>query len=224
MGFDEWLQGRQMQVELNQQLNQLEQTRLLEEQNRLLRQQKIEQPRSQNSETKCPYCASPINQGAALCPSCHLPFFGLDLQLLAYAVKENPTLILPPNMTLENLSSACDLVRSEVHATNSGDPAKAITAVNAITLYCLNVGLDIKNSWSPCESRLEFDSRAADVLSEKIEYLFSVCGPDYDLPNMEKSFTASQWVKLVISKLIEIHQPEAAVSEKLKKYGANPST
>jgi len=31
MGFDEWLQGRQMQVELNQQLNQLEQTKLLRE-------------------------------------------------------------------------------------------------------------------------------------------------------------------------------------------------
>jgi hypothetical protein len=41
---------------------------------------------------------------------------------------------------------------------------------------------------------------------------------------MEKGFTASQWVKQVISKLIEIHQPEAAVAEKLKKYRANPST
>ena len=116
MGFDEWLQGRQMQVELNQQLNQLEQTRLLEEQNRLLRQQKVEQPRSQNSETKCPYCASPVNQSAALCPSCHLPFFGFDLDALAFAVKENPDLVLPENLNAEKLREAIDASKEHFHA------------------------------------------------------------------------------------------------------------
>lgn len=108
MGFDEWLQGRQMQVELNQQLNQLEQTKLLEEQNRLLREQRQSQPTATSSSTKCPYCASPLNQGAALCPSCHLPFFGLDLDALAFVIKGNPTLLLPENLSLEKLSAAIE--------------------------------------------------------------------------------------------------------------------
>ena len=117
MGFEEWLQGREMQVELNQQLNQLEQTRLLAEQNRLLAQQRSAQSNNTKTSIKCPYCASEVNDGAALCPNCKIPFFGLDLRALAYSVQRNPALVLQENLNLATLSAALEADRQEFSQT-----------------------------------------------------------------------------------------------------------
>ena len=114
--FDNWLIQSEMQIETAQRINQFEQTRLLQEQNRLLQKQQAADAarasREQAASAICPFCASSVNKGAALCPHCKIPFFGLDLTLLNLAVKKDPTLVLPENLTVEKLTSACEAERA----------------------------------------------------------------------------------------------------------------
>jgi hypothetical protein len=59
----------------------------------------------------CPYCATEVKLGAAICPQCRSPFFGFDLELLAMVIRDNPSLATSPNK--DELLPLVDVAKGE---------------------------------------------------------------------------------------------------------------